>query len=94
MEKINRKTMIDSLNDAVEQINYLIHGLNNFPEIDQAQFEEEIKTAYQHLNLAINARHLTETKFMDLCYEEDKFQEWGNYPDDIDLHIVDKKMEF
>jgi hypothetical protein len=93
-KKLNRKQMLDNLDDAIYQIGYLVHGLNQFPDINQEQFEKEIMKAYQFLNLAVNARHLSEKKYMDLCYVEEKFQEWGNFPDDINLKIVDKKKKF
>ena len=88
MMKINRKEMIDNLEDAIYQLESIKHALEHFPKMDQKHLRSEIRKAYQFLNLSWNARHLKDEEYWELCLDEPRFQKMGNYPTDIDLIFV------
>ena len=82
--------MIDSLEDSIEAIRSAQYALANFTDIDEAGLKGDMKVAFQHLNLAWNSRHLSLDEYLDLCANEERFQEYGNFSKDFGLKIRKK----
>lgn len=82
--RINRKEMIDAIQDAIGQLEAVKHGLETFRSpINQDGLRVEIESAYQCLNFAWNIRHLSQEQYRSLCENEAHFQEMRKTPTDL-----------
>jgi len=82
--RINRKEMIDGIQDAIDQLEYVKHALDTFRSpINQDALQAEIESAYHCLNFAWNIRHLSQEEYWALCEDESKFQKMRRFPKDL-----------
>ena len=84
--------MIENIEDAIDLLTYVKQSLASFPELEDYQIEDEMRKAYQFMNLAWNAREYSPKQYLALCADEFRFQEMGNFPTDIDLEMVDDDL--
>jgi len=87
--RINRKDMIDGIEDAIRQLEFVKHGLQTFRSpLNQEGLQAEIESAYQCLNFAWNIRHLSQEEYWRLCEDESSFQEMRGFPTDLNPEAV------
>jgi len=70
--------LIDSLEEAKEHLEELMHEMMTCNEFDEEDYRIQLGHIYAHLNRCWNSRSLEEEK------SEDKWEEYSSFPKDLE----------
>jgi hypothetical protein len=82
--KLNSLTMARNIKYAVERLEYLRAGFEQFPdEIAESRIVPVMRAAYDHLNICWNARFLSDTECPTIESDQKRLSQIISFPSDL-----------
>ena len=78
-----------NLAEAREELEVIEGKIASGEMLDEVDYQIKIEHIYHHLNFAWNARNISKERYVNLTDQD--FNEFGKFPDDIELAEVDLK---